>query len=92
MGDEEGSILGGLGQMAEGVVDTASDLGSAAYDAAASTYHGAAAAGDAFFGDHEGTQQHMDAADSYADDVRQDLSDAAQHSGIDQIDPSDLTM
>jgi len=92
MGDEEGSVLGGFEQMVDGAVNTASDLGSAAYDAAASTYHGAAAAGDAFFGDHEGTQQHMDAADSYADGVRQDLSDAAQHSGLDQIDAGDLTM
>ena len=92
MSEDEGSMLGGLEQFGEGLVDTASDLGSAAYAAAASTYHGAAAAGDAFFGDHEGTEAHMDAADQYADSVSQDLDDAARHSGLDQIDPSDLTM
>lgn len=92
MSDDEGSMLGGLEQFGEGLVSTASDLGSAAYDAAASTYHGTAAAGDAFLGDHEGTQSHMDAADDYAADTVQDLDNAARHSGLDQIDPGDLTM
>jgi hypothetical protein len=87
MSDDDGSFLGGLEEAASGLYHAAGDVADAEYDAAASTYHGAAAGVDAFLGDREGTASHMDAADDYAHQTVDDLDQAGHHLGITASDP-----
>jgi hypothetical protein len=82
MSEEEGSFLGGLGQAADGLINTAEDLGSAAYNVGAVEYHAAAATVDAFLDDREGTDAHQDAREQARTDGDQAFGDAARDFGI----------
>ena len=85
----DSSILGGLGQIVDGAVDVATSAGDAALnaayavgDGAASTYYGAAAAGDAFFGDMAGANANNDEAVRQADEVAEDLGNIRSDIGF----------
>ena len=82
---EDSSILGGLGEIVDGVADVATRAGDAALntayavgDAAATGYYSAAAAGNAFIGDMDDANVANDEANKQADEFMEDLSNISQ--------------